>query len=92
MGMRGYRGSPAEREDRAAGIKVGGKVQWGVPGDAIPATILELKIDEHGDPRFTLTFDDNDVQDYFKSKGQEGLHECHKDITVDREEIFPMGF
>ena len=70
---------------------MGGKVQWGAHGDAIPATILDMSIDEHGDPWFTLTFADKDVQEYFKSKRSEELHECHKDVIVGRDEIFPMG-
>lgn len=93
IGMRGYSGSPAEREDRSAGIKVGGKVQWGIPGDAVLSTIKKIAIDEQGDPRFTLTIDDGDYQSYLRSKGREDVrNECHKDITVDREEIFPLGF
>lgn len=58
MGMRGYRGSPAEREDRAAGLVVGGRCQWKAQGDPV-ATIKRIEIDSDGDPRFHLTFDDD---------------------------------
>lgn len=75
-GMRGYRGSPAEQEDREFGIKPGGRVHWLVlPCDLI-GTITEVEIDDDGDPWFHLTFDD-DVG--------------HKDVRVERSEIAPFG-
>ena len=95
MGMGGYRGSPAERDDRKQGIVIGGRVMWGVLGDAIPATITAITIDEAGDPRFTLTIEDADYQKYVAPFSQhlaeaELKDEWHKDITVDRDEIFPL--
>ena len=59
MGMRGYRGSPAENCDRAAGIKVGGECMWLVHPEPKRAKIIDLRVDEDGDPIFTLSFDDH---------------------------------
>jgi hypothetical protein len=58
MGMRGYLGSPAAREDRAMGIKVGGRVRWHV-APTLVGTITKIEIDRDGDPWFHLTFDSN---------------------------------
>lgn len=56
MGMRGYSGSPAERYDRAAGLKVGGQCWWLVEPGPLKATITDIRMDEDGDPWFSLTF------------------------------------
>lgn len=74
MGMRGYLGSPAEREDRGQGIKVGGRVRWlatsAFEPDELIGTITEIEIDDDGDPWFHLTFDGD-----------------HKDVRVEHSEI-----
>jgi hypothetical protein len=53
--MRGYRGSPAEREDRDAGIKQGGKA-WLRGDPPVLATIDRVEVDGDGDPVFHLSF------------------------------------
>ena len=59
MGMRGYRGSPAEREDRAEGIKVGGQVRWLVWPKELVGIIRKIEFDADGDPWFHLTFENH---------------------------------
>lgn len=59
MGLRGYRGSPAEREDRALGIKTGGRARWLVT-PPITGTITRVEVDADGEPWFHLTFPTND--------------------------------
>lgn len=78
LGMADYRGSPAEREDREAGIKIGGRVRWLVEPELI-GTITAIEIDEDGDPWFYLTFDDKSEDDW------------HKDVRVERSDIAPMS-
>lgn len=58
MGLGDYIGSPAEQDDRANGIKIGGRVFWVAEGSPI-ATITSRRIDENGDPMFTLEFEDD---------------------------------
>lgn len=58
-GSNGYRGSPAEKEDRQEGIKVGGRVRWLVTGPALVGTIDQIEIDDAGAPWFHLTFEEN---------------------------------
>lgn len=79
MGMRGYSGSPAQKEDRENGIKVGGICNWlaedpSKPGVMPVARITAIEIID-GDPWFDLTLigDDSD----------------HKPLCVEREEITP---
>lgn len=55
MGMRGYRGSPAEAEDRKLGIRVGGTCRWLAEGAPL-AKIDRIEIDNDGDPWFHLSF------------------------------------
>ncbi len=55
MGMRTYRGSPAEAEDRAAGIKVGGLCYWQAEG-CPPALINRVELDDDGEPLYHLSF------------------------------------
>jgi hypothetical protein len=57
MGMGGYRGSPAEQDDRAQGIKVGGRAYWNVAPGPLKANIIALHEDAEGDPWFSLSFD-----------------------------------
>lgn len=80
MGMRGYRGSPAEREDREAGLFVGGQCQWLAMGpddtDYPVATITAIDVDSDGDPWFELEFGD----------GPDG----HKPVRVERDDIRPL--
>lgn len=74
-GRGGYRGSPAEREDRALGIKVGGRARWLVTGDPLTGTITKIEIDADGDPWFHLAFPDSG----------------HKDVRVGRSDIAEAG-
>ena len=57
--MSGYSGSPAERYDRAVGIKPGGRCMWLVEPGPLEATITEIDIDKDGDPWFSLEFRDH---------------------------------
>lgn len=80
MGMRGYSGSPAEKQDREAGIKVGGICNWlaedpSKPGIMPTARITLIEVDSDGDPLFTLSFVGEDSD--------------HKDVCVEREAIKP---
>lgn len=65
MGSGGYRGSPAEAEDREEGIKLNGYVVWLATGDPV-GKITAIDIDADGDPVFTLEFasDDKPVHAY----------------------------
>ena len=75
MGMRGYLGSPAEKEDRARGIKVGGRIQWcGYLG-----AITLIEVDSDGDPWAHLTFDETNDEDL-----------NHKDVRVELHEVTPV--
>jgi hypothetical protein len=56
MGMGGYRGSPAEREDRAEGIKADGEAY--VKGLDLKGRITGMTIGDDGEPKFTLEFED----------------------------------
>lgn len=75
MGMRGYRGSPAEREDRAAGIKPGGRVRYLCEPSDMTGTIVAVRIDDDGDPQFEIEFD---------------AEYEHKNMIVEREGIKPL--
>lgn len=51
-----YHGSDAEAEDRAAGIKAGGKCLWLVEPGPVQAKIESVTEDDDGDPIFHLAF------------------------------------
>ena len=53
IGSNGYRGSSAEQEDRAVGLKRGGKCIW-LAGDKPVCDILDVQIDDDGDPWFLI--------------------------------------
>ena len=72
MGMSGYRGSPAEKNDRKDGIKVGGTVEWRVWPENLVGKITEMKIDEDGDPWFLLQFDEH--KDVWAQREEIALH------------------
>lgn len=59
MGMGSYISSPAAADDRREGIKLGGTVYWNVEPELKKAVITNIRIDDDGDPWFTLTFDDD---------------------------------
>jgi len=74
MGMHGYTGSPAEAEDRAMGLKPGGRCLWLAEGDP-EATISRVEVDADGDPVFHLTF---------------AAELEHRDVHATRDEIAPI--
>lgn len=78
-GTGGYLGSPAEKLDQAAGIRIGCRVWWNVEPEELLGTIIAVGQDEHGDPWFDLTFPDDGI-------------DPHKDVRVGRDEIFPEAF
>lgn len=59
MGMRGYRGSPAEKEDRSLGLVVGGKCRLNADGRPV-GVIDHIEVDNDGDPWFHLSFSATD--------------------------------
>lgn len=74
MGMRGYRGSGAEMDDRQEGIKVGGSAYLKEP--SVKGAITALRIDDAGDPHFTLEFPNGD----------------HETVEVPREDLRSVEF
>lgn len=77
MGMGGYRGSPAEADDRTQDIKVGGKCAWKAEGFPI-ADIVGFRQDDAGDPQFELQF--------------VGEFADHKNVWADRNELIALPY
>ncbi len=74
MGMHGYKGSAAEREDRKAGLKEGGCCVWLAQREPV-GLITSIDLDQDGNPVFTLVFDERTD---------------HKLVEARREEIRPL--